>query len=990
MPLDTAYRLLDRVRTSGILSPSQLDECARDLAAQFPEPRAFAGELIQRGWLTPYQVNRLFQDKADELILGPYLLLERLGEGGMGAVFKARHKLMDRVVALKVIRAERLTGADDARRFLREIQAAARLSHPNIVLAYDADRIGDRFFFVMEYVEGADLSKLVRQQGPLPPAAACDYARRAALGLQHAHEQGLVHRDIKPANLLLTTKGGVVKVLDLGLARLSHGENSHSTEPLTHYGTVMGTLDFMAPEQAIDPHGADIRADIYSLGCTLYVLLTGKVPFPGGSFMEKLFRHKEIEPLPVEAHRPEVPLGLALVVRKMMAKPREARYQTPAEAAAALLPYCGGGAAPRMRTAEEENSQGGEASLSFNLVVDSMATTAGESGVGSAEANRQQQTEALPMAVPAAPAAIPMAAVRRRSLPRWKWALVVAAVLCCLFGLAIVLRGRKDTTAQEPAKPEEDARETLPGGIAPQPLDWKEGEPLSPLALVSRPPMLDGVRGWTIETRDCRSWVYCLEWSPDGKYLALAGLDGTIRLVDAANGQLLRAFVGHGGGVLTLNWSRDGRLLASGSGDGTLRLWDAKSGRMLRTLRGHSGGVDTVAWSPDGKELASGGQDGLRLWDIPEGQPRMIFRGGKPPPPYNGDGKRVAWSPDGKTLACGADKFVQLWDVASGELKRSLAAEGGVWALAWSPDGKQLVAGAWLFKGLQRWDVSSGKKLPTVKDPAAWHNRIAWSPDGKILASATQGGFIQLWDAKTNEPLPQLLHNGQAHLLSLAWSPDSKRLASSCIAGSVRVWDVAAGKSAYTLNAEFYFSNRTEVAWSPDGKTLATCCGPAVRLWDAATGEPISLLTEHTIELRDATWSPNGRWLASTGLDAAVKLWNCSIGRWVRTLPLARDSGVWHHAWSADSALLATAGTDGAVLVWEAATGRPRARLLILGPYTALAVGADGHFRGTPRIDKDLVYIVQTEQGQEMLTPEEFAHKYNWTNDPQRVHLLDK
>ena len=173
--------------------------------------------------MTAYQINQLFQDKGDGLVLGNYVLLERLGEGGMGAVFKARDRRLDRVVALKLIRKERLASVEAQRRFRREIRAASQLAHPNVVRAYDADQVGDVHFFAMEYVDGIDLHKLVERDGPLPVAQACDYVRQAALGLQHAHERGMVHRDIKPSNLLLTQVDGkaVVKVLDLGLARLS-------------------------------------------------------------------------------------------------------------------------------------------------------------------------------------------------------------------------------------------------------------------------------------------------------------------------------------------------------------------------------------------------------------------------------------------------------------------------------------------------------------------------------------------------------------------------------------------------------------------------------------------------------------------------------------------------------------------------------------------------------------------------------------------------
>jgi len=335
MPLDTAVNLVDALRQIRLLEPEQLSELSRDLLPRFAEPRALAGELIRRGWLTPYQVNQLLQGRGSELLLGSYVLLERIGEGGMGQVFKAKNWKLGRLVALKLIRKERLASEDAVRRFHREIHAAAQLSHPHIIMAYDADEVNGTHFFAMEYAEGSDLAKLIKEQGPMPVAQACDCVRQAALGLQHAHERGMVHRDIKPHNLLLT-KHGVVKILDMGLARLRAGEEGEASAAMTQEGAVMGTPDYMAPEQAEESHTVDLRADLYSLGCTLYHLLTGTVPFPGGSLIQKLKKHQFEQPVPVEARRPDVPAAVAALVRKLMATRPEDRYQTPAELIRAL------------------------------------------------------------------------------------------------------------------------------------------------------------------------------------------------------------------------------------------------------------------------------------------------------------------------------------------------------------------------------------------------------------------------------------------------------------------------------------------------------------------------------------------------------------------------------------------------------------------------------------------------------------------------------
>src|SRR5262249_30748015 len=270
MAIESVASLVAALKECGPLRLAQMEEVAGVLQGHYDQPRLLAKELLQRGWLTAYQINQLFQGRGRDLTLGPYVLLQRIGEGGMGQVFKAWHRHLDRTVALKIIRKDRLDNFETVRRFQREIEIAARLSHPNIVAAYDADEIDGTRYIALEYVEGIDLAKLVKQSGPLPIAQACDYIRQAALGLQHAFERGLVHRDIKPSNLLVTTvsldtprvEAGNVKILDMGLARLQGGDNQ--AEAITQFQATLGTPDFISPEQARDARSADIRADLYS------------------------------------------------------------------------------------------------------------------------------------------------------------------------------------------------------------------------------------------------------------------------------------------------------------------------------------------------------------------------------------------------------------------------------------------------------------------------------------------------------------------------------------------------------------------------------------------------------------------------------------------------------------------------------------------------------------------------------------------------------
>ena len=268
-----------------------------------------------------------------------YEVVRELGQGGMGVVYLAQNKMMGRLEVLKVVSEQLIKRRGVLDRFLGEIRNAAKLHHPNVVTAYSVLRLGESVALAMEYVDGLDLARLVKARGALPIANACNYVHQAALGLQHAHQHGMVHRDIKPSNLMLTRQGNlaVIKVLDFGLAKI---QSEGAVEGgLTHEGQMLGTPDFIAPEQISNARRADIRADIYSLGCTLYDLLAGKPPFQGDSLYDILQAHHSIEATPLNLARPDVPMELAAVVAKMMAKEPERRFQEPRQVAQVLLPF---------------------------------------------------------------------------------------------------------------------------------------------------------------------------------------------------------------------------------------------------------------------------------------------------------------------------------------------------------------------------------------------------------------------------------------------------------------------------------------------------------------------------------------------------------------------------------------------------------------------------------------------------------------------------
>ena len=329
MPL-TRDEFLQQINTSGLMGA----EVVASFLASFPEDKqpadgeAFARELVKQKKLTKFQAEQIYAGKGKTLVLGNYVILDKLGQGGMGVVLKAEHKRMKRLVALKVMSPAAVKTPDALKRFHREVEAAAKLRHPNIVAADDADEAKGTHFLVMEYVEGSDLSVLVKRQGPLSVEKAVACIAQAARGLEFAHQQGVIHRDIKPANLLVDAKG-TVKILDMGLARIE-GETGGQAE-LTSTGAVMGTVDYMAPEQALSTKHADARSDIYSLGISLWYLLTGKCAYEGDSLMAKLLAHRDA-PIPsLSSVRVEVPAAVEAVFRKMVSKQAKDRYQTMTE-----------------------------------------------------------------------------------------------------------------------------------------------------------------------------------------------------------------------------------------------------------------------------------------------------------------------------------------------------------------------------------------------------------------------------------------------------------------------------------------------------------------------------------------------------------------------------------------------------------------------------------------------------------------------------------
>jgi serine/threonine protein kinase len=326
--------LTDELIDLGVVAPKYASTLER-MERRASDSRAFLAGLYRAGRLTRLQAIQIGRGRAHHLVVGPYLLMERLGSGGMGRVFLARHRRFGKLAAVKLVRFDRRHCSTTRARFLREVRLIGRLNHENVVHAHDAGKAHGSFYLAMEYIPGPDLGRVIMAEGRIDVGRACEYARQAALGLAHIHERGLIHRDLKPSNLALAADGRVLKVLDVGMARLSREGGSS----LSQARKLLGSPDYAAPEQILDSRRVDPRADLYSLGCSLYHLLTGRVPFPGGTSVEKALKHLSESPRPIEDLRSNLPEGLGDLVRKLMMRRRTHRFRTAIDAAAALADF---------------------------------------------------------------------------------------------------------------------------------------------------------------------------------------------------------------------------------------------------------------------------------------------------------------------------------------------------------------------------------------------------------------------------------------------------------------------------------------------------------------------------------------------------------------------------------------------------------------------------------------------------------------------------
>lgn len=946
-------RLIDLCR-----QPAPLDRYSQEAACHEAITRAIAlgGGFAEATDDTPADTTTEPVEEAEPVLgqMGDYKLVEELSHGGMGTVYRAVHVRLGREVALKVLPKGRHTDHRAVARFEREMAAVGKLDHPHIVRATDAGEVEGVQYLAMELIDGFDLTELVDYLGPLGVADSCLIVHHAALGLQQAYEQGLVHRDIKPSNVMVTS-GGIAKILDLGLARF-HIDKQSNVE-LTTAGQPMGTADYMAPEQVADTHSVDIRADIYSLGCTFYKILAGQPPFGGvqySSSFDKMMAHRKETPPPIQEFRPDLPKKVVAVLEQMLAKDPDDRFQKPADLAESLYPLCAGANLPLMienawkaaETAPTPQSTGeatpdGKERSSSSTTAPRRKRPANIGSTGGSSTQGQSRSQYSGFYVMPPP-----------PKPQWGLWITIGILSSLLMGIV---------GAYLTAKYFEDKNEsTLGNNLVASPPSWRvrldqdpvpvpvaetlnlgSGKPprvrgpLGQEALVAEPSEIDGLASWTLETVGHRTPVLCAAVAPDAKALATGSGEGAIRIWNLDNGDLTSILIypdRDGAAVRALAWAPGGSYLAAAYEADTLVIWDIENGTVLPVdFSTRSTGQGSVAWSPDGtilayidKSLGQDTDDAVMLWD---------FKANKDLQPLTGVQGRLnvlAFSPDGLKLAAGGEDLnVHIWEVAtSREIISFSTHTEPITALAWSPCATMIASscgGGESYQGVTVWGLD-GLELGSLVEHPGGDSALVWLADPPLIIGTGGGrnGRTRYYDPVRGTLGPDL--DTGTSLLCRVGTKDRAILIKED--GDVRSCDPTGLGQRSLAELPLLSGTPSALAVSSNGQMIA--CGTKdnkILLVDAINGEtdpfsaegsvralafsPDANPDEAKLAVTTEAWNPSRRELRST-----MAVYNVKKRRFLWS---SGNEPVIDLAWSPQGKEIASVGDR--VIIWDHESG---------------------------------------------------------------------